>query len=118
MGGGRENKNVGGRVDAEGGWERAGFYYQYWLTLTDLAGLSNNRRDEKVKNVHYILVPKPWERRLPSPLPSPAVDMEDGRGEGVGAGEKEVRRDDDETDKWWREVDMERRRWEAERGLG
>jgi hypothetical protein len=76
----------------------------------------NNRRDENVKNVHYILVPKPWERRLPSPPLT--VDMEEGRGEGVGSGEKRVRHDDDETDKWWREVDLERREWEAERGLG
>ena len=84
------------------------------MTLTDLA-FPNNRRDESVKNVHYILVPKPWERRLPSPPPT--VDMEEGRGDDVGAGDKGVRRDDEEMDKWWREVDLERRQWEAERGL-
>jgi hypothetical protein len=49
-----------------------------------------------VKNVHYILTPKPWELG------------EDGKGkESEG----------DETDRWWWEVDAERRRWEAERGL-
>ncbi|KAK4158537.1 nucleotide-diphospho-sugar transferase [Chaetomidium leptoderma] len=52
-------------------------------------------RDENVKNVHYILTPKPWELDDAQPV----EEMEDG------------------PDRWWREVDLERRRWEAERGL-
>ena len=55
--------------------------------------LTRNRRDENVKNVHYILTPKPWEL-----VPGKDAQM-------------------DETDRWWWEIDSERRRWEAERGV-
>ncbi|KAL2132882.1 hypothetical protein VTI74DRAFT_3196 [Chaetomium olivicolor] len=56
-------------------------------------------RDDEVKNVHYILTPKPWEQKV-----------------GKRAGE-EGHEDDDETDEWWKEVDGERRRWERENGV-
>ncbi|SLM39164.1 glycosyltransferase family 8 protein [Lasallia pustulata] len=49
-------------------------------------------RDEEVRNVHFILSPKPWE--------------EEEGGEGA-----------DETHKWWWRCDAERRRGERERGL-
>ena len=43
--------------------------------------------------MHYILTPKPWEL-----VPGKDVHM-------------------DETDRWWWEIDSERRRWEEERGV-
>ena len=58
---------------------------------------SLGRRDENVKNVHYILTPKPWELEHNEEV--------DKGGQG------------DETDRWWREVDMERRRWEVDNGV-
>jgi hypothetical protein len=62
--------------------------------ITDIATLFS-RDDEKVKNVHYILTPKPWELDETG-----AERLEDG------------------PDRWWWEVEWERRRWEAESGLG
>ncbi|KAL2016008.1 hypothetical protein VTK56DRAFT_4454 [Thermocarpiscus australiensis] len=60
-------------------------------------------RDERVKCVHYILTPKPWEE-----------------GEGGEAEAKEVVDNngrDDVTRRWWVEVDRERRRWERSAGV-
>ncbi|AEO63575.1 df7e4d12-3738-4a76-8f33-5d0e6f7c9ca7 [Thermothielavioides terrestris] len=48
--------------------------------------------DDEVKNVHYILTPKPWE------LQGDEATL-------------------DAPERWWWEVDSKRRRWEAERGL-
>jgi hypothetical protein len=55
----------------------------------------HSRDDEKVKNVHYILTPKPWEM-----------------------GEQDAARLVDGPDRWWWDVEWERRRWEAETELG
>ncbi|KAF7553428.1 hypothetical protein G7046_g7102 [Stylonectria norvegica] len=52
-------------------------------------------RDESVKNVHYILSPKPW-------------DEVDDKGEWTGT---------DETHKWWIDMNRERRADEKERGI-
>lgn len=52
-------------------------------------------RDDSVKNVHYILTPKPW-------------DEIDGAGEYTGK---------EETHRWWVEVNKERRRAEREKGV-
>ncbi|KAK4033865.1 glycosyltransferase [Parachaetomium inaequale] len=60
-------------------------------------------RDEKVKNVHYILTPKPWEEVL--------------EGREKEKVYQEAEEQGDETDRWWREVDLERRRWEVDRGF-
>ncbi|KAK4121307.1 glycosyltransferase family 8 protein [Parathielavia appendiculata] len=51
--------------------------------------------DQEVKNIHFILTPKPWELN-----------------------KKEVDALEDGPDRWWWEVDAERRRWEAERRIG
>lgn len=51
-------------------------------------------RDEEVRNVHFILTPKPWED-----------------------GGDLVRGEDEEAHRWWREIDAERRRVEKERGI-
>ncbi|KAK4234486.1 glycosyl transferase [Achaetomium macrosporum] len=51
-------------------------------------------RDGEVKCVYYILTPKPWEQ---------AKEKRERKGDGL--------------DRWWWEVDLERRRWEGERGM-
>ena len=48
-------------------------------------------RDDKVKNVHYILSPKPWDETIDTAT--------------------------NETHKWWLEVNAERRKEEAARGI-
>ncbi|KUI63229.1 hypothetical protein VP1G_10373 [Cytospora mali] len=52
-------------------------------------------RDDKVKNIHYILTPNPWD------------DLDD---EGNSTGE-------DETHQWWAEVNKERKADENNRGV-
>lgn len=52
-------------------------------------------RDEEVRNVHYILSPKPWDET-----------EEEKKAEGR-----------DETHKWWWEANEERKREERERGI-
>ena len=52
-------------------------------------------RDDEVKNVHYILSPKPWD---------------DVDGDGAGA-------DLEETHQWWMEANRERRKGEKAKGL-
>jgi lipopolysaccharide biosynthesis glycosyltransferase len=51
-------------------------------------------RDDRVKNVHYILTPKPW-------------DEVDEKGDFTGS---------DETHRWWVEINKERKK--AERAFG
>ncbi|GAB1315160.1 hypothetical protein MFIFM68171_05370 [Madurella fahalii] len=94
-------------------------------------------RDADVKCVHYIMTPKPWEEK----------DMEGAEGEEgedevkVDEGVAGIREDDDDDDddysddrnkrkvrkqkrtrevthQWWVDVDLERKRWERENGLG
>lgn len=48
-------------------------------------------RDEEVKNIHYILSPKPWEETIETVT--------------------------DETHRWWFEVNQERMTWEKSRGI-
>ncbi|KAK7964959.1 nucleotide-diphospho-sugar transferase [Apiospora saccharicola] len=52
-------------------------------------------RDDRVKNVHYILAPKPW-------------DEVDAQGKFVGT---------DESHGWWVRVNNERLAWEKENGV-
>ncbi|WYZ41321.1 hypothetical protein EsH8_V_000216 [Colletotrichum jinshuiense] len=52
-------------------------------------------RDDEVKNVHYILAPKPW-------------DEIDERGEWTGT---------EESHKWWVDYNRERKKGEAARGI-
>lgn len=52
-------------------------------------------RDDKVKNIHYILAPKPW-------------DEMDEQGNFIGK---------DETHAWWVRVNKERLAWEKENGV-
>ncbi|KAK8138805.1 hypothetical protein PG984_002185 [Apiospora sp. TS-2023a] len=52
-------------------------------------------RDDRVKNVHYILAPKPW-------------DEVDAQGKFVGT---------DESHGWWVRVNNERLAWEMENGV-
>ncbi|KUI72859.1 Galactinol synthase 1 [Cytospora mali] len=52
-------------------------------------------RDDKVKNIHYILTPNPWD------------DLDD---EGNSTGK-------DETHQWWAEVNKERKADESNRGV-
>ncbi|ROT41477.1 glycosyl transferase family protein [Sodiomyces alkalinus F11] len=57
-------------------------------------------RDDRVRVVHYILAPKPWDERGP-----------DGRWNGP------ANPDDDVTHRWWAEYDAERRAAERDRGI-
>ncbi|KAK4201429.1 family 8 putative glycosyltransferase [Triangularia verruculosa] len=57
--------------------------------------------DDKVRNVHYILTPKPWEEEV------------DEKGRVVGS----ERAEDTVTSQWWVDVDRERREWEEGRGV-
>ncbi|KAK8115126.1 uncharacterized protein PG998_000321 [Apiospora kogelbergensis] len=52
-------------------------------------------RDDRVKNVHYILAPKPW-------------DEMDGQGNFTGT---------DESHAWWVDANNERLKWEGENGV-
>jgi lipopolysaccharide biosynthesis glycosyltransferase len=52
-------------------------------------------RDESVKNIHYILAPKPW-------------DEMDSKGNFIGK---------DETHVWWVEANQERLKLEKEKGI-
>ncbi|KAK6084564.1 glycosyl transferase family protein [Seiridium cupressi] len=52
-------------------------------------------KDESVKNVHYILAPKPW-------------DEMDEQGNFMGK---------DESHSWWVRVNNDRLRWESEKGV-
>ncbi|KAK4179869.1 family 8 putative glycosyltransferase [Triangularia setosa] len=81
------------------GWEYNALKTMRWRGVHDD---KMTWEDEKVKNVHYILTPKPWEEE---------VD-EKGR---VVAGSK--RAEDRVTSQWWVDVDCERREWEEERGI-
>lgn len=57
-------------------------------------------RDENVKNVHYILSPKPWEER---------ADEQDGSGES--------RQSRDPSHAWWTALNDERLRDEEANGV-
>lgn len=70
-------------------------------------------RDDKVKNVHYILAPKPWDE----------VDARTGEWKGLDGsnGEKGMKggRDgrDLESTRWWVEINRERKEDEKRRGI-
>ncbi|KAL2192055.1 glycosyltransferase family 8 protein [Thermothelomyces heterothallicus CBS 203.75] len=108
-------------------------------------------RDAEVRNVHYILTPKPWEKKQKEEEEEEetkvkAVDRQEkqngdgdddddddgapngrqartGRDDG-GEGDHPADDadgtddDDDVLDRWWWEVDAERRAWEAKNGIG
>lgn len=74
-----------------GRWVALPYVYNALKTLRRPGVHDRIWRDDRVKNVHYILVPKPWE--------------EEKGGET------------DETHKWWWRVDEERRMSEEERGI-
>ncbi|KAK4113504.1 glycosyltransferase family 8 protein, partial [Canariomyces notabilis] len=59
--------------------------------------LWRGENDGKVKCVHYILTPKPWQEE---------------NHDDVGDSRKR-----ETTHQWWMDVDLERRRWERENGV-
>ncbi len=88
-------------------------------------------RDEGVKNVHYILMPKPWMEDEPG-MSGKKVKVGEGRdveeemvgeeGEGKGEETEEGKKggemkERDETHEWWWEVNRDRLRQEAVRGI-
>ncbi|KAL2157646.1 hypothetical protein VTH06DRAFT_5127 [Thermothelomyces fergusii] len=67
-------------------------------------------RDDEVRNVHYILTPKPWEK-------SQDEVFQETQGGDADHGDS----DEDQLKvlyRWWWEVDAERRAWEAKNGIG
>ncbi|KAF1814967.1 glycosyl transferase family protein [Eremomyces bilateralis CBS 781.70] len=76
-----------------GRWAPLPYVYNALKTLRWKGVHDQIWRDERVKNVHYIMVPKPW-------------DEPDGeRGQA------------DETHKWWWDANDERKRLEKTRGI-
>ncbi|KAK0671824.1 nucleotide-diphospho-sugar transferase [Cercophora samala] len=78
------------------GWEFNALKTMRWRGVHDKVW-----RDGEVRNVHYILTPKPWE------------EERDEKGRVVGG----KRGEDRVTSQWWVDVDNERREWEEERGI-
>lgn len=76
-----------------GRWVALPYIYNALKTLRRKGVHDRIWRDERVKNVHYILVPKPWD------------ESEAERGQA------------DETHMWWWRVDEERRKEEKEKGI-
>ncbi|KAL2196100.1 glycosyltransferase family 8 protein [Corynascus similis CBS 632.67] len=81
-------------------------------------------RDTEVRNVHYILTPKPWETATTAPVRTRKLkgvadrDLSRGRNRGGEGNDDDDETDSDEVlDRWWKEVDLERREWEAKNGL-
>lgn len=76
-----------------GRWVPLPYVYNALKTLRWEGVHSEIWRDEEVKNVHYILSPKPWDEK--------------GGEEGQG----------DETHRWWWKVNNERSEEEKKRGI-
>lgn len=74
-----------------GRWVALPYIYNALKTLRWEDVHSSIWRDEEVKNIHYILSPKPWDEQP---------------GEGV-----------DETHQWWWSMNLERRAEEAQRNV-
>ncbi|OLN86368.1 Galactinol synthase 1 [Colletotrichum chlorophyti] len=78
-----------------GRWVALPYVYNALKTLRWEGVHSEIWRDAEVKNVHYILAPKPW-------------DEIDERGEWTGT---------EESHRWWVEFDRERRKGEKAEGI-
>ncbi|KAK4162642.1 family 8 glycosyltransferase [Cladorrhinum sp. PSN259] len=72
----------------KGRWVAVPYVYNALKTLRWEGVHDTLWRDEEIKNLHFILTPKPWE--------------------------EEESRDADETHKWWKTVDRERKEWERQ----
>jgi len=79
----------------KGRWVPLPYIYNALKTLRWKGVHESIWQDDKVKNVHYILAPKPWEEV-------------DEKGEWNGT---------DETHIWWVETNKERLVWEKEKGI-
>lgn len=79
-----------------GRWAPLPYVYNALKTMRDEGVHGAIWRDESVKNVHFILSPKPWK------------EVDDVTGEWRG---------ENETHRWWAEANAERLRVERERGL-
>ncbi|KAK4224419.1 galactinol synthase [Podospora fimiseda] len=79
----------------KGKWVALPYIYNALKTMRWEGVHRNIWMDDKVKNIHYILTPKPWE-----------IEEDDG-----------LREEDKETHKWWKEMNEERKRNERERGI-
>lgn len=78
-----------------GRWVPLPYIYNALKTLRWEGVHSEIWRDECVKNVHYILAPKPW-------------DEMDSEGRNIGK---------DPTHQWWVDANNERLAWEKEKGI-
>ncbi|KOS23115.1 Uncharacterized protein ESCO_003522 [Escovopsis weberi] len=78
-----------------GRWRPLPYVYNALKTMRADAVHAPIWRDDRVKNVHYILHPKPWDE----------ID-----GDGVWRGQDELHR-------WWADANEERRREERGRGI-
>jgi lipopolysaccharide biosynthesis glycosyltransferase len=75
-----------------GRWVALPYTYNALKTMRTTGVHDRIWRDEEVKNIHYILSPKPW-------------DDENGSFRG------------NPTHEWWWKVNEERLKWEAENGI-
>lgn len=78
-----------------GRWVPLPYTYNALKTMRRVNVHSDIWRDDKVKNVHYILAPKPW-------------DEMDAEGRNTGT---------DPTHAWWVDANNERLAWEKKNGV-
>jgi hypothetical protein len=81
-----------------GGWVPLPYVYNALKTMRPRDVHGAIWRDEEVKNVHYIFAVKPWQEG------PPAVDQETGEGTDV-------------LNAWWWDVNIDRQKYEKERGI-
>lgn len=88
-------------------------------------------RDDEVRNVHYITMPKPWGRKNPieekrkraaadgrqESVNEAATNGKDDNSNSQAAAHDADEEEDSVVDEWWWEVDEERRAWEVENGI-
>jgi lipopolysaccharide biosynthesis glycosyltransferase len=79
--------------------------------------LWRGENDGKVKCVHYILTPKPWQEENHDDVGDSrvAAEAESSSGEPMIVALPKKKRET--THQWWMDVDLERRRWERENGV-
>ncbi|KAI9830898.1 MAG: hypothetical protein M1826_004328 [Phylliscum demangeonii] len=74
-------------------------------------------RDDRVRNVHYILMPKPWRDRDGDGHEEEGEEGGGGRSGGGGGGGGGGGQYPDETHRWWWTANGQRRRDEMSRGI-
>ncbi len=102
----------------QGRWVALPYVYNALKTLRRKGVHDAIWRDEGVKNVHYILMPKPWMEDDPAALGRKGGEEEEGDGDGkMGEAGEQKEKERDETHEWWWEVNRDRLRQEAVRGI-